>query len=205
MAIGLLLGDALLHVLPHALEAGNPAESALLAAAFGIVILIAIESALRGLRPSTSGVLPAARMAVVGDLVHHAIDGVILAGAFAAGPAAGYAALLAIAIHEVPREMSGAGALVALGYTPGRAFVLSVGVALAVPATTLLVQALSLSSQSISTVSAFAAGTIMYVALANLLPAAWPLSNGTRRYAPALGAMAGLTFMAWLARIEHHH
>lgn len=205
LAVGLLLGDALLHVLPHALEQALDTERALAATSFGVVLLLIIESTLRSFATASDGALSAARTALTGDLIHHLVDGIILAGAFVAGPAAGYAALVAIALHEVPREMSNAAALVGMGYAPTRAFGLSVMTASAVPVAALSVHALSLSGQATATLSAFAAGTILYVALADILPGAWLREQARRPWVPAVGAVVGLVFMALLAHAEHHH
>ncbi|MGF6709048.1 zinc and cadmium transporter [Luteibacter sp. W1I16] len=204
LAVGLLLGDAFLHVLPHALEEGGEPESILAISALGVVVLLCAESAMRTLTQESPGGMPAARMALLGDLIHHAVDGMILAGAFAAGPAAGYAALIAIALHEVPREISSAGALVAMGYTPSRAFMLSVAMAAAVPLVALTVHFLVLDTRTTSMVSAFAAGTIVYVALADILPGIWPGTRGKARLAPVCGVLGGLVFMMLLAHGEHH-
>lgn len=204
LAVGLLLGDALLHVLPHALELRADPDSVLVATAFGVVSILIIESVFRSFANVHAGALPIARTALAGDLVHHLVDGAILAGAFAAGPAAGYAALVAIALHEVPREMSSAAALVAMGYAPTRAFGLSVAMAAAIPIAAIGVQGLALGAEDTSSLSAFAAGTILYVALADILPIAWRRGHGSQALAPMVGVIGGLAFMALLARAEHH-
>ncbi|WP_448097687.1 ZIP family metal transporter [Luteibacter yeojuensis] len=204
LAVGLLLGDAFLHVLPHALEGGGETESILAVSAMGVVILLCAESAMRmSTRESPRG-MPAARMTLLGDLIHHAVDGMILAGAFAAGPAPGYAALIAIALHEVPREIGSAGVLVAMGYTPARAFALSVAMASAVPLVAVTVQFMALDTRTTSMVSAFAAGTIVYVALADILPGIWSGTRANARLAPVFGVLGGLAFMMLLAHGEHH-
>ncbi|UPG88116.1 ZIP family metal transporter [Luteibacter aegosomaticola] len=205
LAVGLLLGDAFQHVLPHALEGGGEVERALMVTGLGVVSLLLVEFAMRSTAGDLSPGLPVARVTLLGDFIHHAVDGMILAGAFAAGAAPGYAALVAIALHEVPREMSSAGVLVAMGYTPARAFMLSVAMAAAVPLAALGVMALSLDARASSLVSAFSAGTIIYVALADILPGVWARAAGRARIAPVLGALGGMLFMALLAQGEHHH
>lgn len=205
LAVGLLLGDAFMHVLPHALEEGGDAATALTATVAGVVMLFFIEFAMRTAGRDLAPGMPAARVTLLGDLIHHAVDGMILAGAFAAGAAPGYAALVAIALHEIPREMSSAGVLVAMGYTPARAFLLSVAMASVVPVVAVGVQWLALDTRATSLVSAFAAGTILYVALADILPGVWSRASGKARLAPVLGVLGGVLFMALLAQGEHHH
>jgi zinc and cadmium transporter len=125
LAVGLLVGDALLHVLPQALETGQPFDSLMLALATGALALVAVECWVRRPTGVTSGKgiirAPFARMNLAGDFVHHLVDGIIVAAAFVSGPAVGIAVMLAIALHEVPRELSSASVLVAGGYPPQRA------------------------------------------------------------------------------------
>lgn len=202
-AVGLLVGDSLLHVLSHALESSDP-QDALLAACVGAGFLVAIETMVRAPGRAVGTTASFAQMNLVGDFIHHLIDGLILAGAFEAGTTAGFLALVAIAIHEIPREMGSAGVLVAAGYEPRKAFFLSVGMAAAVPVGASLVRLLAPSSHASAMVSAFAAGTILYVALADILPAVWERSRGAARLSPVLGVAGGLLFMFVLAHGEHH-
>jgi zinc transporter ZupT len=204
LAVGLLIGDAFLHVLPHALEEAGHLETTLGAVALGVVALLCVEAGMRGaMRDAASG-MPAARTTLLGDLIHHAVDGMILAGAFSAGAAPGYAALVAIALHEVPREMSSAGVLVAMGYAPARAFALSILMASIVPVVALGVQFMALDTETTSLVSGFAAGTLLYVALSDILPGLWSRERKSVGFAPMIGVGGGLLFMAVLAWSEGH-
>jgi zinc and cadmium transporter len=206
LAVGLLVGDSLLHVLPHAMEGPAGVHGALMAVAVGVACLVCVESVLRRASPQgDDGIAHFARMNLVGDVVHHVVDGIIVAAAFGAGEAAGYAALLAIALHEIPREVGSASVLVAAGYSPARAFGLSVLMACAVPAGALLMWAAVPSAHAASLIAAFAGGTILYVALADILPGTWARLRGAARLSPAVGVVGGIVFMWALALGEHHH
>jgi zinc transporter ZupT len=207
LAVGLLVGDALLHVLPEALETGQPFEQAMLALAAGAVALVVVESWIRrGPVVSPGDVaqrMPFARMNLAGDFLHHVVDGVIVAAAFLGGEAAGIAVMLAIALHEIPRELSSASVLVAGGYPPKRAFLLSVLMALGVPAGALVMHLVPLSGMGLGLALAAAAGTVLYVALADILPGIWGRLAPHQRAAPAIGMCAGLLVMWLAARMEH--
>lgn len=207
LAVGLLVGDALWHVLPEAMASAVDLRSVMTAVGCGMFALVAVEVLLRG-PPSNGDVLVApatfARMNLTGDFLHHLIDGIVLAAGFRAGQATGVAVLLAIALHEVPREMSSASVLVAGGYPPRKAFWLSVGMATAVPCGALAMQWVPLEPAAMAMAMAFAAGTVLYVALADILPGLWQGAVGSARIAPVAGIGAGLLFMWILAAAEHH-
>ncbi|PTR32927.1 zinc and cadmium transporter [Luteibacter sp. OK325] len=206
LAVGLLVGDALLHVLPEALETGQPFDHVMLALAAGALALVVVESWVRRapLVPMLDGTqrTPFARMNLAGDFVHHLVDGIIVAAAFLAGESAGIAVMLAIALHEVPRELSSASVLVAGGYPPRRAFALSVLMALGVPAGALLMHLVPLSPGRLALALAAASGTVLYVALADILPGIWARLAPNQRAAPVIGASAGLLVMWLAARME---
>lgn len=208
LAVGLLLGDALLHVLPHALETGLPEPTIMALTGLGVLAMVAIEGFLRpGIDDGAPPVAPAtfARMNLVGDFLHHFVDGIVLAAGFIAGEAVGLATLLAVALHEVPREIGSAGVLVAGGYSPRDAFRLSVGMAAAVPAGALTMQWARLDEHATGAAMALACGTVLYVALADILPGIWQRTRKASRWAPALGTCVGLAFMWGVAAFGHHH
>ena len=203
-AVGLLVGDGLLHVLPHALDSVASPDTVMLAAAAGATSLVVVETVVRWLAVKITAVAPSVRLILGGDFIHHLIDGFIVGGAFHAGHASGYLALIAIAIHEVPREMSSAGVLVAGGYDPRKAFALSVAMAAAVPMGVMLTYLTVATVTFTALTSAFAAGTILYVALADILPSLWERARDNARLSPIVGITAGLLFMIALAHGERH-
>lgn len=200
VAVGLLVGDALLHVLPESLETGLSTNAAFKCVAIGAALLVAVECFVRPRARSTGAPGPEAfaRMNLAGDFLHHLVDGVVVGVSFLAGSASGFAVMLAIIAHEIPREVGSAGVLVAGGYPPRKAFWLSLAMASAVPVGALLMLAAPLHDGTLGVALALAAGTVLYVALADVLPAAWSRIGTTHRIAPFIGVVAGLAFM-WMA------
>lgn len=201
-AAGLLIGDALLHMLPEAMAHGISASQIGECIAVGMLGLLLIESVVRAFG-TASATAAFARMDVVGDTFHHFVDGIVIGAAFAIDRTLGFVVALAIMAHELPREISNAGVLVAGGYVPRRAFLLSVVTTAAIPLGACLIAAAGQSSVWLGTSLALATGTTIYLACGDVLPGMWPNLSKGHRFTPVLGVAAGMAFM-WLAATLDH-
>jgi len=202
IAAGLLLGDALLHMLPEAMAHGITPDRVGICLALGIFGLLCIECVVRT-ADSDTGTAVFARMDIVGDALHHLVDGVVIGASFAIDRALGLVVALAILAHELPREMGNAGVLVAGGYAPRRAFLYSMATTAAIPVGALSIAVVGHSPVFLGTSLALAAGTTLYLACGDILPGLWPGMRQGRRFTPALGVAGGLAFM-WLAAALDH-
>ncbi|GGA15331.1 ZIP family metal transporter [Dyella caseinilytica] len=202
IAAGLLIGEAMLHMLPDAIAQGMSAQQAGERVVAGVLAFVAIECAVRALGKSSS-TATFARMDIIGDTLHHFVDGIVIGAAFALDHALGFVVALAIMAHELPREMSNAGVLVAGGYAPRRAFLWSIGTTLAVPMGALLITLTGQWPWLLGSSLALAAGTTLYLACGDLLPGMWPTLGRQHRFAPVVGATAGVVFMWFAAALEH--
>lgn len=199
VAAGLLLGDALLHMMPEAMGRGVSAMRLGECLALGMLGLLGIECVLRALnRPAATATF--AKMTIVGDCVHHLVDGIVIGASFEIGPALGVMVALAILLHELPREAGNAGVLVAGGYAPKRAFALSVATTLAIPLGAGGMTAIGHSPVFIGSSLALAAGTTIYLAVGDVIPGLWQNLGVRDRFAPVLGVSAGLLFM-WVTAL----
>lgn len=109
-AVGALLGNALLHLLPEVFETtGNPTHSGLLII-LGIVLFYALEQFLRWQHrhePIDSHTKkPVVIMNIFGDSVHNFLDGLLIAGSFLVSAPLGWATVLAVILHEIPQEIA---------------------------------------------------------------------------------------------------
>ena len=110
-------------------------------------------------------------MILIGNGVHNFCDGIVIAAAFLADAALGLAATLAIVAHAVPQQIGDFAVLVHSGYTRGRAFAYNVASGLATLAGALAAYAaLADMQQALPTVLAIAAASLLYVAVADLIP-----------------------------------
>ena len=151
-ATGALLGAALLALLPEAIEgagvAGAHGLGVALVAGLGVFFVIeklvlwwhthAHESAVEGQphhihaahahthRERASGVL-----VLVGDSIHNALDGVLIAAAFLNDVSLGFVTTFAVAAHEIPHRVGDFALLVHAGFSRQRALLLNLATGLA--------------------------------------------------------------------------
>ncbi len=193
LSAGLLLGSAMLNLLPEAFESGADLHSLSWALLAGIIAFFALENfaVLRhshhhehdghghhhGHDRAEAG--PAGLVVLVGDTIHNAADGVMIAAAFLADPALGWIATAAIAAHEIPQEIGDFIVLINAGYTRRRALFYNLlsGMA-AVAGGVVGYFALEHGRALLPYVLVVAAASFIYVALADLIPG---LHRETRR------------------------
>ena len=115
--------------------------------------------------PSHSGSRALVPMTFIGDAVHNLVDGMLIAAGFMAGTSVGVLTLMAVALHELPRELGTFGLFVHGGIRPMRAVAynaLTAVVAMAGAAVTLM------AGTRVTALADFllpvAAGTYLYIA-----------------------------------------
>lgn len=190
-AVGALLGAVFLELLPHALTEGSPQQvmGTVLAGLLGFFLLEKLvlwrhahghgehddaaeetehEHALHshGGDGGRSGL-----MILVGTSVHNFCDGVVIAASFLADTTLGIAATVAIVAHAVPQQVGDFAVLLHSGFTRTRAFAYNVAVGTATLVGALAGYfALAGMQQALPTVLAIAAASLLYVAVADLIP-----------------------------------
>lgn len=181
-AIGALLGAAFLEILPHALEHGDPHRMAA-TVLFGILLFFVLEKlvlwrhchhdhceAHEAQAPAhdhgRSGLL-----IMVGDTFHNFVDGILIAAAFLESTELGIVTSLAIVAHEIPQEVGDYLILLHSGYSKARALAFNLLSSLATLVGALLAYlALSEMTAWIPTLLGLAAASMIYVAVADLIP-----------------------------------
>ena len=181
-AVGALLGAVFLDILPHLFEeTKNPARIAAFILC-GILVFFVLEKLLlwRHAHGDEPGEAPHAHehdhgrsgwMIVVGDSFHNFTDGVIIASAFLADTRLGVVTALAIIAHEIPQEIGDFLVLLHSGFSRRMALMLNALSGLATLAgATLAYFALSGVRHWIPEILAIAAASMIYVAVADLIP-----------------------------------
>ncbi|HRH73876.1 MAG TPA: ZIP family metal transporter [Zoogloea sp.] len=190
-AIGALLGAAFLEVLPHAIEAAESPERAAMNILAGILIFFVLEKlvlwrhchdegchghghehhghgqvAAQGHDHGRSGLL-----ILIGDTFHNFVDGVLIAAAFVESTPLGIVTAMAIIAHEIPQEAGDFLILLHSGYSRGKALAFNLLSSLATLVGGILAYfALSHMETLVPVFLALAAASMIYVAVADLIP-----------------------------------
>ena len=181
-AIGALLGAAFLEIIPHALEHGDP-HSLAATLLFGILAFFVLEKLVLWRHchhdhcEAHDAQAPAhdhgrsGLLILVGDTFHNFVDGILIAAAFLQSTELGIVTALAIIAHEIPQEVGDYLILLHSGYSKLRALVYNLLSSLAtLVGATLAYLALSEMQEWITTLLGLAAASMIYVAVADLIP-----------------------------------
>ncbi len=221
LSAGLLLGSAVLNLIPEAFESGADLHALSWTLLLGLIGFFVLEklSVLRhshhhegdghshhhGHDREEAG--PGGMLILVGDGIHNFADGVVIAAAFIADPALGWLTTAAIAAHEIPQEIGDFIILINAGYTRGRALFYNVLSGLSAVAGGVLGHLSFARTESLLPyVLILAAASFIYVALADLIP---DLHRATRRggewFWQFVLMMAGIGVIAFSTATLHGH
>ena len=192
-AVGAMLAVVFLDILPHALSDGVQPASLMGWVLGGVLFFFFLEKLViwrhshGDLQPAVDGESSHTQhhhghhhghdggrsglMVLVGDSLHNATDGVVIAAAFLADFKLGVVTSLAIIAHEVPQEVSDFFVLLHSGYTRKKAFVYNLISSFAMVVGGVIAYfALESAQAYVTPVLAFAAASMLYVAVADLIP-----------------------------------
>jgi zinc and cadmium transporter len=144
-------------------------------------------------------------MILIGTAVHNFCDGVVIAAAFLADVSLGVAATVAIVAHAVPQQVGDFAVLLHSGYRRTRAFAYNVATGLATLVGALAGHfALAGMQQILPTVLAIAASSLLYVAVADLIPSLHRRSEPLETAKQALLIGLGVAIIA-VVHASHAH
>jgi zinc and cadmium transporter len=181
-AIGALLGAAFLGVIPEAFEKGEPHRVAatILAGIFGFFLLEKLllwrhchteNCEVHDQHQHQQDQGRSGALIIVGDTVHNFVDGVLIAAAFLQSTELGILTAIAIVAHEIPQEVGDFLILLHSGYSKARALAMNLLSAAATMVGGVLGYfALQVVSGWESTLLGVVAASMIYVAVADLIP-----------------------------------
>jgi zinc and cadmium transporter len=171
-AAGVLLGTAILDILPESLEE-TPARLASIALLFGILTFFLLERFVVWFHhhDDTHQAKPTALLILVGDGIHNFIDGFAIAASYLTNVHLGIVTTMAIAAHEIPQELADLGILISGGLSKKRALLWNFISGLTALAGGLVAfYAIQYIEGVIPLLLAFTAGMFLYIACSDLIP-----------------------------------
>jgi len=115
-AVGGLLGDAFIHLIPESFEFFPSKSTSSLLILFGIILFFILEKILRwhhcheiDCHQEEKHVIT---LNLVGDSVHNFIDGALIAASYQISTFVGLTTTLAVILHEIPQEIGDFGILI---------------------------------------------------------------------------------------------
>ena len=173
-AVGTLLGVALLALVPEALDlAQNPRAvlGTLLAGILGFFMLEKLVLWRHCHTDECEGHNSSASLVLIGGAFHNFADGAIIGAAVLTSLPLGVSTTLAVAAHQVPQEVGDFAVLLGAGYSRRRALTLNSISALAgIVGAVAMYTAADRLPAALPYVLALAAGSFLYVAMADLIP-----------------------------------
>jgi zinc and cadmium transporter len=150
-------------------------------------------------RVDASGIL-----VIIGDSVHNALDGVLIAAAFLTSFPLGLVTTFAVAAHEIPHRVGDFAILVHSGMSPSRALVMNMATGLAsviggIGAYFGLQRALGVLPYAL----AVAAAGFLYIAVAGLIPGLHRRTDPRTSLAQVVLMGLGVGIIAWAESLAH--
>lgn len=201
-AAGGLMGGALFHLLPEALEHLN-SMTVFLYVVGGFILFFILERILfwRHCHEEDCNVHAFTYLSLIGDGVHNFFDGVTIAISFSLNIQLGLFTTLAIILHEIPQEIGDFGILVYGGFSRLKALIFNF-----LSACTAILGAIigyfftSYVSNLSFLLLPFAAGGFLYIASSDLIPELHKERDFKKSNISFIFFLAGLTIM-WFAKI----
>lgn len=175
LAIGALLGDAFIHLIPEAFESGINVNVVSILVIVGVLLFFIIEKFIHwhhhGEDKEENNIHPVGKLVLFTDGFHNLIDGIIIGASFLISIPVGIATTLAVILHEIPQEIGDFAVLLHAGYSKKRALWFNFISALTAVVGVILVFVFGnvIEASTIWFVP-IAAGGFIYIAIADLIP-----------------------------------
>jgi zinc and cadmium transporter len=194
---GVLLATAFLELLPEAVERSHHDGNFFISALGAMGAFFLLERFLRGFHTHAESHAEASGyLVLIGNTLHNFIDGVVIAATFLVSPALGVATTLAVAGHEIPKEVADFGILLSSHFSRSNALLLNFisGLAAMMGAAWCFLFA-GLVERRMSWILAATAGMFIYIAASDLLPELHR-SHTRREWSTAVPFFVGVALMA---------
>lgn len=175
LAVGALLGDAFIHIIPEAFQNGMSEQTISLLIIGGVLLFFIIEKFIHwhhhGEDCDEKGVHPVGKLILFTDGFHNFIDGVIIGASFLVSVPLGIATTLAVVLHEIPQEIGDFAVLIHSGFSKKKAILFNfISASAAILGTVIVFLFGSIVENFANLLVPIAAGGFIYIAVADLIP-----------------------------------
>ena len=216
LATGALFGDALIHLIPEALESGAGETRTALLIMSGILFFFILEKVFlwrhshleqaesrESMSAHDHSPKPLAPLVLVADFIHNLLDGVIIGASFLVSIPVGVSTTLAVILHEIPQEIGDFGLLIHAGWSKGKALLWNFLSALSAVIGAVIALSVGTSGEGfIPAASALTAGAFIYIAGSDLVPEMHKTASPARSAAQVASILAGFALMYLLTLVE---
>ncbi len=207
LAVGALLGDAFIHLIPESFESLENGTMVGLLVILGFFLFFVVEKFLHWHHHDDDAdenhVHPVGNLVLFSDGVHNFIDGVVIGVSFMISVPLGVATTLAVVLHEIPQEIGDFAVLLHAGYSRKRALWLNFLSALAAVFGTFVAFFLGEKGEGLVTyILPIAAGGFIYIAAADLIPELQKTKSVKQSFLQFLSIALGVGLMLALTLLE---
>ncbi|MEX0932821.1 MAG: ZIP family metal transporter [Candidatus Pacearchaeota archaeon] len=211
IAAGTLFGGALIHLLPELIEEHGFELNLSFLILGGIVLFFFLEKIIHwhhhhSILKEDAIIHPFSIMILIGDALHNFLDGLIIAATYLISIPAGIATTFAVALHEIPQEISDFGVLIHGGFSRSKALLFNFLSALTAVFGAVVALTLSGYVENISYIlTAIAIGGFIYIAGSDLIPELNKHTKIKTSILQIIAFIAGIGIMALLLLLEAGH
>lgn len=206
LAVGALLGDAFIHLIPEMLNEFPNTKLGSLLIIIGILLFFIIEKFLHWHHhenDTEKHIHPVGKLILLTDGLHNLIDGIIIGASFLISIPIGFATTLAVILHEIPQEIGDFAVLINSGFSKKKALMLNFLSALAaILGAGIVLLFGKIAENSVLWILPIAAGGFIYIAIADLIPELQKTKNIHNSFFQILTISVGIISMLLLLLIE---
>ncbi len=212
-AVGAILGNAFLHLLPEAYSFSVSPVLVSFLVFIGILIMFLLEKVfhwhhdhdLGHTHTHKNNVKSFGYISLVADGIHNLSDGLLIGAAWLIGPEPGLAVTLAIVIHEIPQEISDFSILIHAGFSRKKALLVNFLSACSAIVGTLIALLLGAHSETAThIILPLAAGGFIYLAGSDLIPELHK-NNSTKNTFEQVSLIIAGFLLIYLTTFNHSH
>ncbi|MDP3143522.1 MAG: ZIP family metal transporter [Candidatus Omnitrophota bacterium] len=201
---GALIGGAFLHLIPEALEQGNP-QQVFFYIILGFTLFFLLEKYLhwRHCHDEICEIHPFTYLNLIGDGFHNFLDGMVIAASFLVSIKLGLVTTVAVILHEIPQELGDFAVLIYGGFTKTKALLFNLLSALTAVVGAVVGYFISSATTNFSSfILPLTAGGFIYIASSDLIPELHKEKDTRKSISAFLCFILGIIFM-WLAKKLH--